>query len=72
VAATYQLRCFLNHNIDGKLAANDQYQERVGRSPPFRHIVLRPQPCPGAGADSIVNQDALKERTDEAFPQVLP
>src|SRR5689334_19505759 len=52
-AATYQLRLFLNHHIDGKLAAHDQYQQRVGFSSlPAHWTTWAPASSFGAGAAS--------------------
>jgi hypothetical protein len=48
-AVIYQLRCLLNHNIDGKLAANDQYHERVGFLLPPGTLYFGPSLAPALG-----------------------
>jgi len=56
VAATYQLRLFLNHNIDGKLAAPDQYQQRVGFLLPPGTLHFGPSLPPALGPILLSSQ----------------
>jgi hypothetical protein len=62
VAATYQLRLFLNYNIDGKLAATGQYQKRVGFLAPPDTLYCGPSLPPALGPFLLVRQFAILER----------